>query len=406
MVFDFVTLIAGAARMELFRRTLLPALPLALLAFPLDHAAAESRIIQLPSVAQTAYYEGTLTMGGKNFRVRTRAPWIVCPDDCDIDFQVFDANGQLLGHAQTDSLDPTPPQAAAQALAPPLPAANVTPPPPTVDDEKDAEPASADVAETPPESPPPEPKHESEPEHNVPDVEPARGTPSLVTLTIGLGKEWLKAKGGVSDYEGAAGIGGTIVNAIVRPTASAVGFEAELAAHKYATSTKEEDIGSGSSSTQESKFLRLGARASAFYDFLEGSADGPSLGVGLGLQYIRMPALTISDASSGTADLKEQSAIGPVVTIIANTPTASHQFAALVEYLPLTLSKAWGATNTSATLSWRYAFVPQLVTTVDMHVQSVALKGKVDCPAVSACTDESSSKSTIAQARLGLGYRF
>lgn len=367
-------------------------------------AAAEPRIISLPDVAGAALYEGTLTMGGKNYRVRTSSRWIACPEDCEVDLEVLSEDGTVLGAARSDANQTPPP--AVTAEPPPSkteePVAETPPPPPTAAEPVETPPPS-EAAEAPP---PPEPKHESDPETAEADPVPSRGTPSLVALSVGLGKETVTSKGGISDYKGSAGIGGTIVSAVVRPD-GALGVDLEVGAHNYATKTKEEDIGSGSTRTRDSKFLRLGARATGFYDFLEGADGGATLGLGAGLRYMTMPTLQLTDASSGTADLKSESTIGPALTVYGATAAdAAHQFAAIVESMPLSFGKAWRATHTGVSISWRYAFVPHLATVVDATYAADRMTGKVVCPAVARCTAESATKAGILQARLGLGYRF
>lgn len=357
-------------------------------------------------VAGAAYYEGTLALPSGPSRVRTTSRWLLLQGVDRLSLDAFRADG-----ARIDAVTPTktvyaPPPSPQPAPAPAEASAEAEDPF-AFDDLTDR--AYGDV-ETP-ESELALPAHEldDEPEP-APEVArgPGQADPfgSRVGLAVGLGKERLTATGGVSEYVGDAGIGGTTVRG-ERRLGTALFGAAQIGAHNFATTVAQTDESSGAVVQTESKFLRLAARAVVFYDFnpwTPVSSPSYTLGVGLGLAYFRLPMLQIHDAATGVADLELAQTLGlGVGAYYARYLTPMHTLSAELTVTPLVFKEDAKGMSTNVFLSWRYAFVAGLYTEIALQSVRESLAVQVDCPIVSGCESSSAAASNATSARAGIG---
>ncbi len=403
--------------MNFCRRSILP--PTLALALIVASGSATADRLQWEPKAGAESYDGMLARDGKLYHVRTESNWILCPGVCAVELDAVGAGGRALGRvsagessvmhearANSASKLPPTPGPAREPAPEPAPEPDSEPlPEPAPEPAPEPEPAPQPAAEPAPESesepvaePPPEPK--STP---VADGEALR--PSVVSLTLGLGKEYLDAEGGISAYAGETGIGGTILSATHLSVDSPLGYDFAIDAHNFGTETTEKDEGTGVETKRDSKFLRLAVRAGVFYDFLA-PKDGV-VGIGLALRYLKVPALEITNNTTGAGDLKAQNAVGPsLIVALGTSPFDAHQLVALLEYMPVSFGKSNKTKTTGAEIAWRYSFVPALATELAIAARSDTLTMVVDCPAVTHCRNESGSTARFAQARLGLAYRY
>lgn len=234
-------------------------------------------------------------------------------------------------------------------------------------------------------------------------------SPIFISLHLGIGKEWLQAKGGISEYKGAANIGGTNLRGEWESLASPWMLATEISAHNFTTEVSEEVGASTPTEKTESKFLRLYGRAAAFYDLRwdPGEIKSYQWRVGLGLSLFRLPILEITETDTGAADLTLRSGFGPYLglTYIRNL-SRNQDIGIDIGYVPMVLGKISKGKSIMVLMNWRYGFVPALYTVLGLSGRRESLTIPVDCPDVNLCIEDSEVTSQLVHGRMGLGYRF
>ncbi len=348
---------------------------------------------QWQGVPNATYYQGTIQQGGDKVHFRTTSMWLMLQEGAIVTLESFGSDAEVIGPVKI--------QAGVPLARPPVAPREPTPQP-VPESTPEPAPKEEEAAPEPKEEAAPEPKEEAAAPTEV--IQPAV---ALVGLHLGIGKEWLVAKGGISDYSGSTNVGGTELTAVYRPRSSSWYFDGSVKAHNYTTVTKEQ-AADGSISESESKFLRLAVRAAAFYDFNGGDTHPSySAGLGLGLAYFRVPTLAIKDKVTGAAALANHAGLGPYIGLgYERYLDEAHTLGFDLEYLPLTLSGGGKGTGTKAFTFWRYAFVRDLYTEVGLVSERDTLSLTVDCPSVTNCSDTSKTTANLIQALMGIGYRW
>lgn len=351
------------------------------------------------------YYEGVLSNNHGPSHVRTTSTWLLLPSDSKVDIGAFDASGKRLKSVEKVKLVPFDDVAPIAAETTPTQGQELDPFGEDFTDNAygDTETPYADDDESP----------------AVTDLDapaaavraPRSPLAVNVGVTLGVGKEWLDAHGGVSEYKGSANVGGTSVRGEARGGADGAWFGAlQVSAHNFSTTIKRQDEASGANSQDESKFLRLSARGVVFYDLhapVGGTTPTYTLGLGAGLGYYRLPVLSLHDDSTGTAELALKATMGPMLAVqYARHLTAAHTFGAEIAVLPMSFSKDVKGMSANALLFWRQAFVERLFTELAVVSVRESITVPVTCPPVDNCDDSSLAASRVLSARMGLGLSF
>lgn len=349
------------------------------------------------AVKNASYYVGTVKRpNGDVSRFRTSSTWLLFEEGSVVSLESYGSDDEVIGPVKLRGASPETP--------PPEPTPEPAPvPEPEVVAEPEPEPAPEPEPTPEPEpepTPAPGPAEASQPEAPVKEGPRPR---ARAEVHLGIGKEWLEAKGGISDYKGSTSIGGTSLGGEWQPPGSLY-YDVRFKAHNYATVTKEESSTGGESTESESKFLRLSVRAAAFYDF-DAQNPGYRVGLGLGFAYFRMPVLKIEDDATGAAELANQAAWGPFLgASYERYLSAQHTMGLHLEYLPTILSKDVKGNGSKVYALWRYAFAPHLYSSLGILSERAAMAVEVDCPNVTSCEDSSRSDSNLIQALMGIGY--
>lgn len=344
-------------------------------------SSAEKIRYEWDVVPNTSYYRGKVqSPNGEVLSFRTRDTWLLFEEGSVVTLESYGADDEPIGPVNLRGASPeTPPPEAPE----PLP------------EEPKPEPAPEVAATTP-----------KEPDAAPPEEVGRKGPRDLghAALRLGIGKEWLEAEGGISDFKGATNIGGTSLDLESQGPGSLWIFGLELRAHNFTTVTKERSTTGTDSSETESKFLRLSVRASALYDW-DPENPGYRVAMGLGLAYFRLPVLAIEDDVTGAAALENQTAMGPYLGFsYLRYLSAAHTLGASFEYLPMTLSKGAKGNGSKLLLTWRYAFVRTLYADLGLFSERTNLTTEVDCPRVTGCDEQSKSSSSVLSALMGIGY--
>lgn len=355
-----------------------------------ERSAADAIVYRWESVPKAAGYQGTVTHGGVTRRFLTRETWLLLDEGSTLRVEAVDETGTPMRPVKVTGSTGKPGEGAAGGR------------PPVASPEPEDEP---DEPEPPkPAPPPPDPEDADDPDPTIePTVRASGDTSVYLTLRLGLGKEWLAAVGGASDFTGSSGIGGTFFNVLVDGGKSAPWqILAGAGAYNFTTTTTD-DKALGGAAEKESKFLRLSGRLLGFYRFGGDEPGANAYGIGLGVTYFRLPALTVpKDSTTGAGELELRSVTVPVLGAhieLAPDRTDSWQFLAL--YAP-----AGKATHTSLSTAWRHRFAKTLHTDLGLTLLREKVEFDVTCPAVAGCAPKSTAKADALQAQVGLGMQF
>lgn len=234
---------------------------------------------------------------------------------------------------------------------------------------------------------------------------------TYLSLHQGLGQEKLTAKGGVSDFDaGSVNVAGPIFRATVKPPIRLLPwlFETELGLHNFETTVREQTSLSNRASEEKRKYTRFYASFAGYRDFaaLLGLDNHNFIGAGLGLGYYKLPIMDISDASTGAATLKLQSAYGPLVGFCYLYDISSRQNAGgYLRLIPL----AYGDVNSSSQSYafggyWRYLLDEGFNLEAGLGYRFDKIEKDLTCPAgIAVCNPKSSAKSNLVQIRVGVG---
>ena len=245
------------------------------------------------------------------------------------------------------------------------------------------------------------------------DLERDRSGEWVTYLSIhqGLGQEKLSAKGGVSDFDaGSVNVAGPIFRATVRPPVAELPwlFETELGLHNFETTVREQTSLSNKPTEESKKYTRIFASLAAYRDLATffGLDKNHFVGVGLGLGYYKLPIMDISDANTGAATLKLQSAYGPLIGFCYLYEMTPRQSAG--GYLRLIPLSYGGVKSSSQSLAlggyWRYLFDEGFNLEAGLGFRSDKIEKDLTCPAdIASCNSKSSAKSQLIQLRVGIG---
>jgi len=316
-------------------------------------------------MADAAYYEGLVALNGDKTAVRTKMTWLMLDTEARLSLKAYTAAGQPLGpvHILQESW--------AQGRGTVPTTANATAP-------QSRKPVKMK-------------KKKKKKTQNT----------TSVALALIIGKESLTASGGTSDYQGSTNIGGTLVRAAWRAPAWLV--RGEIAVHTYSTVTREENGAPTATNTSISKFQRLDGRLGAYTRWGTGVQQ---LACGGGLALVRMPLLVTSDTKTGQADLADKTAQGPFFGLAYQlSPTIFDAYRIQLSYAPVAVGKL-KSTSLAAAFTWRREFVPTLATELGVGYTVDTLATVVGCPVGSGCRVDSTAKTTVLAAHMGLGKRF
>ncbi len=354
-------------------------------------------------VSGAAFYQGNVSDGGATRTFRTQSTWVLFDEASDVTAHAYGADGRVIAPVSLKKQSRLPPQ---QPLPPPdsvpqsAPLAETEPAAPLDDDFTDDD-DDDDVVVTP--EPPTEPMATTSEDADMRRIENAH-----VTLQLGIGKEWLKANGGVSEYDGNSNVGGTIVSGSIGATTSPWTYPFLIEAHNFSTKVNEQNATSGASESQD-KFLRLAVRAGGDYDlFHTGTGPGAhGLSVLAGIAYVRLPVLASTNDLTGVATLENTAAFGPYLGVGYTRYFDAENIAGIgVQTVPVSLAKDVKALSTSALLYWRHALAARLYMELGFAHDTTSFDTTFDCPNVSGCESASHSSDRLIQGRLGVGARF
>lgn len=350
------------------------------------------------------YYQGTIEQHGVTTRFRTQSHWLILPSNASIKLSAYALDAHELSPITLKNS-----HFSATNTASDKPASL-----PERTDEPQTEPAApdgegADDGDDPDDDTTvaTEPSDETgrDADHDI-----RRPLNGYMTIQLGIGKEWLKASGGISTYDGSANVGGTIISGAAITKDSRWSFPLTVAAHNF--STKVSASRDGQKVESQAKFLHLNARAGAAFDIFRGTraADGPAvhgMTVGVGLSYVRLPLLAINSDLLGTANLENNAGFGPYIGAGYTRYFDADNLAGFAyAVVPASLSKDVKALGSSSLVYWRQVVTQRLYMEIGFVIESTSISTKVDCPNVVGCETASQSSDRLIQARLGIGTHF
>ena len=247
-------------------------------------------------------------------------------------------------------------------------------------------------------------------ENNPPDTEPEPTSTlktkklSSVTLQSGIGKEWLSAEGGVSEFKGASNLGGLFAKGSRNITPE---WKLELwaAAHNFTVV----ELGENETKVEQTKYLRLRTRAVGFYNPPKkfGISESHQILVGVGLETFKMPVLVLSDEDTGEAELASRNVIGPYIGIQYLKQTSDeHFFGAEFGFVPSVYGDARKGMSANGFAYWRFSFTEAIFSELGLAIRQDSLNHDISCPSSTVCRKKGYASSQILQGRMGIGCDF
>jgi hypothetical protein len=365
-------------------------------------SAEEIQRVEWNAVPGATFYKGTIEKDGVPYLFSTDSTWVLVPDSIGTvkKIDAFSPRGPLDSKVKIE-------QSALQNR----PASESLAPAP----ESKPEPVAEPEAKTPPQEPelPTEPVTETPATAETPSPE----TPpeedlttfnhwSRVGVSIGMGRQWLKSEMGISEFNGGANIGGTILSGTNINADSPVWYEGEFSAHNFTTETQVAGPVEGAKSEETNTQMRL--RLSAFYNFFqEVSSPLTGLSAGGGLQYLKHPQLIITDKLSGAAKMKTETALALNLGVrYAALLSIKNLLVTGADLTPFSISKDAKSLSTRLYTEWLHLITPSIYTNLGLQLGREKLNAKGECPAVTNCTEEGVTDSDLVQIRMGLALGF
>jgi len=221
-----------------------------------------------------------------------------------------------------------------------------------------------------------------------------------------MGRQWLQSEMGISEFNGGANIGGTILSGTKVSTESPLWYEGEFSAHNFTTETIVSGPSEGTKTEETNTQFRL--RLSAFYNFFqEVSSPHSGLSIGAGLQYLSHPMLTLTDKLSGAASMKSGTTLAlnlgaRYVTLVS----IKNLLVTGADIAPLSFSNGTKTLSTRLYTEWLNLITPTIYTNLGLHLGREKLTVEGECPAVTNCTKNGVTDSDIVQIRMGLAVGF
>ncbi len=356
-------------------------------------SANEIKRVEWKEVPGATFYKGTIEKNGVPYLFSTDSTWILIGDEVGTVKKVdaWSPNGPI--------------ESKIEAIASPI---GRTAP---VIDPVQPQPE--------PETPPEEPEQPADAVTESPEVndDPAPETPpeedlttftslSRVGVSIGMGRQWLKSEMGISEFQGGANIGGTILSGTKISAESPIWYEGEFSAHNFTTETQISGPVADGKNEETNTQMRL--RLSAFYNFFQQvSAPLTGLSAGGGIQYLKHPHLVIADKLSGAASMKTETALslnlgGRYSTLLS----LKNLLVTGIDITPFSFSKDVNTLSTRLYSEWLHLITPSIYTNLGLQLGREKLKAQDECPAVTNCTEDGVTDSDLVQIRMGLAVGF
>jgi hypothetical protein len=358
--------------------------------------ATEIERTEWTSVPGATHYVGTLEEDGVTYSISTTSTWILTGKGSVKKIDAWTPRGPLQRGVETNSVPLSGSAPEPSLTSPPPPAPQLEQP--VVEQE---EPAPAEQA--PAEEPAPE-------ESGTEDVQEAPDTTTFTTwsragVSIGMGKQWLASKVGISEFSGSANIGGTILSGQYGSPASALWYEGEISAHNFTTETAKTDA--ASSTTKEERNTQTRFRGMIFYNFFQQvsspSAPMTGLSAGAGLQYLSHPVLVIDNAQTGAAVMQTKSATALNLGVRHGFLMSFRNLIVTgLNLAPVNLSGDLKTMSTNVSAEWLHLITPRVFTNLGVTTGRETITHADKCPSVTNCRDEGASGSDLLQIRMGL----
>ncbi len=371
-------------------------------------ALAEAmQYFEWPPVNEVKYYEGKITAGGKTYRFRTQNRKVLLPGDSQVTVTAYSPAGRTPRKVTKSGKQVTPP--------------------PVVKEEKKVKPPprqTSDYAEIP-----------YKEDHGYKDTtkegddsgyqffksdkktksverDMSKEWRSLLSLHQSFGQEKLTAKGGVSDFDAkSVNIAGVLFRGTVQPPRKLPWlFELEIGGHNFETTTREQSTLVTTTTEEKKQFLRVYGVLAGYRNLggLIGLGQKKQfLGAGAGLGYYRLPVMTVSDASTGSATLGLKTAYGPLLGLYyLYTLDFRQTWGAFFRYMPMALGSGIKSSSRNMTFEgfWRYLLDEGVSLGLGLGMRQDSIQKAIDCPETAVnCEPDSVSKSTLFQIRAGVG---
>ena len=363
------------------------------LTLSLQQAVGESGFstYQWSPVKGASYYRGEVHRPDGSFKFMTRSTRLVFPNNFKVGPIKALNNGALLGEIQPVVVEPKTSTASKSR----------------------SEAAFFDV-DDPPSSLPYWEKRALQPGGNAAAVEVAKesGPRGYWGGRLTLGREHLKATGGLSDLDAdsiAGGSGFELELHMAPPAESRLFYTVALESHNFRVELVEDSRSLGTTTSEIESHRFYTGSACVYYRVLGngGHSTFGDLGLGGGLGVSQVAMLAIRDPAVGTSSLTSVVVKGPVLGAHhSRLMGLNGRWVTQVESLP----KALGATTLqrfSAETAFQYPISEELLMSSGVRILNQAAKQSLLCPEDAPdCLSTSQITSALRQLWLGIFYRF